>query len=237
MRARPRAARRGHGGVGDGRHAGSFTRRVQAVSLSRSAGGKSDRSAIRSSSGTSTVTPALLTSPSRRPHRCSAAATRAAAVPESPMSPWTYTASASSAAMRWPASAEDAELTTIPAPRPERRRATAAPMPLDDPVMMTALPGRSIPVPLQLAEVRSAASLVHSRPPGRLRGWLRGGPARAFCCAGGRRADARLHRAEPAGRIRAEDGPGPALGSCGPGRRPMSPPCHCLRSPVFVMPA
>ena len=54
------------------------------------------------------------------------------------MSPWTYTASPSSAAMRWPASAEDAELTTIPAPRPLRRRAVAAPMPLEEPVTMTA---------------------------------------------------------------------------------------------------
>src|SRR5258708_4845453 len=46
-----------------------------------------------SCSGTSTVTPALLTSPSRRPHRCSAAQTRAAAVAGSPTSPWTYTPS------------------------------------------------------------------------------------------------------------------------------------------------
>src|SRR5260370_21235178 len=41
--------------------------------------------------------------------------------------------------MRWPASTDAAELTTIPAPRPARRRATAAPMPLVEPVTMIAL--------------------------------------------------------------------------------------------------
>src|SRR5690242_17369585 len=60
--------------------------------------------------------------------------------------------------MRRPASAEDAELTTIPAPRPERRRAIAAPMPLDEPVTMTALPARSIPFP-------SASPAVPGRKP------------------------------------------------------------------------
>src|SRR5215472_6692876 len=126
------------------------------------------------------------------------------------MSPWTYTASASSAAMRWPAWADDAELTTIPAPRPERRRATAAPIPLDDPVTMTALPVRSIPVPLQLA-----GGPLSREPSPQPSAW----PAR-WCCSRilQRPRTLRLctlYRAEPAGRDPHRGGPGPARAHAG----------------------
>jgi hypothetical protein len=51
-------------------------------------------------------------------------------------------------------------LTTIPAPKPERRRAIASPMPLDEPVTMTALPARSIVVPFSWPQRIRAESLA-----------------------------------------------------------------------------
>lgn len=58
--------------------------------------------------------------------------------------------------MRWPASAEDAGLTTIPAPRPPRLRAIAAPMPLEEPSRAD----RGLPGLLAEVELRTGAELL-----------------------------------------------------------------------------
>ena len=76
------------------------------------------------------------------------------------MSPWTYTASGSSPAIRSPASFERTELITTPAPAPASRLATASPIPLADPVTIAALPVRSIGISPSSRDSRSMGTVV-----------------------------------------------------------------------------
>src|SRR5215469_1145204 len=88
--------------------------------------------------------------------------------------------------MRRPAWADDAELTTIFAPSPDRRRAIAAPIPLDEPVTMTTLPVSFMLIPRRVGVVQESTGSG---------------------CVAGLRGD---YRTDHAGRARAAD-PHPAL--------------------------
>src|SRR5262245_8716676 len=117
-------------------------RKVPSRLTSRMRRKTSSVTASRSAWAMTWVTPALLTSTSRRPKRSTVVAISRSASSASDTSAWTYTPLASDPATASPASTDDDELTTTCAPSASKARAAASPMPLDEPVTMTTLPSK-----------------------------------------------------------------------------------------------